>query len=150
MNSKGTSYLLWLSILLGIGGLHRFYNGKMLSGLLWLCTGGLFGVGQIIDLFLIPDMVENYNLKQQAKFSPYAFDRPAIEKTINPPAPLGIRLLKAAQTRNGKISVTQGVIDTGANFTEVEASLLDMAKKGYATIDNDLRTGAVTYVFHEL
>lgn len=150
MNSKGTSYLLWLTIFLGIGGLHRFYNGKMLSGLLWLCTGGLFGIGQFIDLLLIPDMVEQHNLKQQAKFSPYALDRPAIARTIDPPTPLGIRLIKAAQIRNGKISVTQGVVDTGADFAEVEASLLDMTKKGYATIDNDLRTGAVTYVFHEL
>lgn len=34
-------------------GLHRFYAGKFYTGLLYLATGGLFGVGQIIDVVLI-------------------------------------------------------------------------------------------------
>lgn len=158
MNSKGTSYLLWLSILLGIGGLHRFYNGKMLSGVLWLCTGGLFGIGQFIDLFLIPDMVDDHNLKHRARFggSPYAPLQPAISRTVEPKpsklnaSQLGVQLLKAAQTRGGQISVTQGVMDTGADFADVEAALVGMAKKGHADIQNDRNSGAVVYVFPEL
>lgn len=34
-------------------GLHRFYVGKIGTGLLWLGTVGLFGVGQIVDIVLI-------------------------------------------------------------------------------------------------
>jgi hypothetical protein len=44
---------LVLCALLGYLGIHRFYVGKIASGILWLCTGGLFGVGYIIDLILI-------------------------------------------------------------------------------------------------
>ena len=61
MKSTGTSYLLWLLCLLGFCGIHRFYNGRIITGLIWLFTGGLFLIGQIIDLFLIPGIVEDAN-----------------------------------------------------------------------------------------
>jgi hypothetical protein len=38
---------------MGICGIHRLYSGQILSGLLWLVTLGLLGIGQIIDLVLI-------------------------------------------------------------------------------------------------
>lgn len=156
MNSKGVSYLLWLSILLGLGGMHRFYNGKMLSGCLWLLTGGLFGIGQLIDLFLIPDMVDAHNLKRVSRLggSPYAPGQPAIARLVQSPQQreeqLRMQLLKAAQNRGGKISITQGVADTGADFGEVEMTLLGMAKKGHADIQNDPQSGAVVYSFPAL
>jgi TM2 domain-containing membrane protein YozV len=38
---------------IGLGGIHRFYVGRPLSGLLWLCTGGLCGIGTVYDLIMI-------------------------------------------------------------------------------------------------
>jgi len=55
------AYLMWLPMFLGFAGIHRFYAGRWASGLLWLATGGLCGVGQIIDLVFIPRMVQDYN-----------------------------------------------------------------------------------------
>lgn len=155
MERKQTSYLLWLTIFLGFGGLHRLYNGKIATGVLWFLTWGMFGVGQVVDLLLIPDMVDEHELRRRAKYGLlYDPTQPAVTRTLEPaPAtqvPLRIQLLKAAQTRGGKLSVTQGVVDTGADFTEVEAELMAMAKKGYAGIENDPNTGAVVYDFHEL
>jgi hypothetical protein len=45
----------------GFCGIHRIYNRKPLTGFLWLFTLGLCGIGQLIDLLLIPGMVEGVN-----------------------------------------------------------------------------------------
>ncbi len=63
MRSTGTAYLLWLFCLLGFCGIHRFYAGKVLTGLLWFFTFGLLGIGQLIDLILIPGMIDRSNLR---------------------------------------------------------------------------------------
>lgn len=52
-HSKLIGYLLWA---FGFTGAHRFYFGKPISGTIWFCTLGLFGLGWLIDLFLIPAM----------------------------------------------------------------------------------------------
>ncbi|HDZ57143.1 MAG TPA: TM2 domain-containing protein [Pseudomonas xinjiangensis] len=52
-HSKTVGYLLWI---LGFMGAHRFYYGKPWTGTLWFFTLGLFFVGWIVDLFLIPSM----------------------------------------------------------------------------------------------
>ena len=43
----------WLCLFLGWAGAHRFYVGKVGTGLIWLCTMGLGGIGWILDLIMI-------------------------------------------------------------------------------------------------
>ena len=50
---KSIGYILWL---FGFTGSHRFYYGKPISGTIWFFTLGLFFIGWLIDLFLIPAM----------------------------------------------------------------------------------------------
>lgn len=52
-HSKLIGYVLWV---FGFMGVHRFYYGKPVSATIWLCTFGVFGIGWLIDLFLIPGM----------------------------------------------------------------------------------------------
>ena len=49
--SKGVALIL--CIFLGPLGIHRFYVGKVGSGILYLFTCGLFCIGWIVDIFLI-------------------------------------------------------------------------------------------------
>lgn len=44
---------LCLCIFLGVFGAHKFYEGKIGMGILYLCTCGCFGIGWIIDIVLI-------------------------------------------------------------------------------------------------
>lgn len=46
---------------LGIFGVHRFYMGKWISGLIWLCTGGLFLVGYLYDYWSLNEQVSQVN-----------------------------------------------------------------------------------------
>lgn len=43
----------FLCLFFGIFGVHRFYEGKIGTGILYLLTGGLFIVGAIVDLIVI-------------------------------------------------------------------------------------------------
>jgi len=52
-HSKTVGYIVWI---FGFMGAHRFYYGRQLTGTLWFFTLGLFFIGWIIDLFLIPSM----------------------------------------------------------------------------------------------
>lgn len=52
-HSKAIGYLLWI---FGFMGAHRFYYGKPWTGTLYFFTLGLFFIGWIVDLFLIPSM----------------------------------------------------------------------------------------------
>lgn len=150
------SYILCAAGFLGIGGLHRLYNGKIATGLLWLCTGGLLYIGQLVDLLLIPGMVDEYeqNLRLKAGLSPLGLpvNQPIVNSQVYRPTgnQLMVQLLEAAESKGGSLTVTQGVKATGASFAEVEKVLREMLKSGYVRIDNDPITGAVTYHFHEL
>ena len=49
--SKWVSFFLCL--FLGVFGAHKFYEGRILLGILYIFTGGLFGIGIIVDLIVL-------------------------------------------------------------------------------------------------
>lgn len=45
----------------GYLGIHRFYMGKIITGIIWLCTGGLFLMGYLYDLWTLNEQISEVN-----------------------------------------------------------------------------------------
>lgn len=53
LSPKSKAITLILCIFLGFFGVHRFYVGKKGTGVLWMLSGGVFGIGWIADIITI-------------------------------------------------------------------------------------------------
>ncbi len=68
-HSVWMGYALWI---LGFLGAHRFYYGKRASGVLYMCTLGLLGVGWVFDLFWMPMLARS--ARRRYYDGPYNYD----------------------------------------------------------------------------
>ena len=144
MKEKGTAYILWAACFLGVAGLQRLYAGKIGTGLLYLFTFGLFGVGQFVDLFLIPRMVEDANnrlalegvdVRQLGRGGARAaLTGKRIPRTTEE---FQVALVQAAMGRGGKLSASEAVSETGRGFKEVKRQLDEMVVNGFIEMDSD-------------
>ncbi|MDC0832028.1 hypothetical protein AY599_26555 [Leptolyngbya valderiana BDU 20041] len=157
-----TSYGLWLvGFIFGtyfrpLKGLHRFYNGQIWTGLLWMIPV-IGDLGSFVDLFLMPNLVDEYERKAKAKLGLSEAGVPlqpqsVVTQTLPTPTKdqKTVKLIRAASTHDGQLSVTQAVMATGMSFVETEQLLMELVKTGYVDVDNDPVSGVVMYRFREL
>lgn len=142
MYSDGPAYAFWCLIFMGLGGAHRIYMGKYGTGILYLLTFGLFGIGQAVDFFRMHALVRDAN-RREGYLLPAEGESPARLPSLRQ------RLVQAARRNGGTLSVTEAVGATGADFPEVEEALREMVVTGYVDVDNAPRTGVVIYRFME-
>jgi TM2 domain-containing membrane protein YozV len=157
----GIAYLLWACGLFGVCGIHRFYLGKTSSGIVWILTAGLCGFGQLIDLLLIPSMVNERNryLWERAhtdKLLTMMETGQHVElntvtnrssKKIEDKSDPMLRLIKAAAANGNVLSIAQAMLATEMPQEEIEQLMQKALRQGIAHVDNDERTGAVRYYF---
>lgn len=150
---EGLGFALWALWIAGLAGIHRIYLGKYGTGILYLLTFGLFGIGQIVDLFRMKSLVREANIREgylpHPRMARQLGDSQPVP-AVAPQKPLRQLLLESAMGHGGAISVTQGVADTGATFEEVEFALDELLKTGYVDVDNAPGTGVVIYRFTEI
>ena len=147
--STGTAFLLWLACIFGLAGVHRFYLKKPWTGLLYLLTFGIFGIGQLVDLFNLRDMVDLQRARNRAlKPAPQRRLLPAPRKSKSERERELRRALRGAALANGGfISVRRAASITGKPLGEVEERLDELVVDGQADIDNHPTTGEVVYTF---
>jgi hypothetical protein len=150
---KSVSYLLWLACLLGVSGLQRIYLGRYVSGAFYIITWGWFGVGQLLDLALIPGMVDDENLKYMALRGGVGYS-PALQGQ-NPivlvnknhsarPDSMEVAILRICRDR-GEATLSDCVIDTGADIKEVKAVIKNLIHEDLLQIHNRDSDGSVVY-----
>jgi TM2 domain-containing membrane protein YozV len=151
---KSVSYLLWLACLLGVAGLQRIYLGRYVSGAFYILTYGWFGVGQLLDLALIPNMVDEENLKYMALRGGVGYN-PAMQGQ-NPIAlvdqgfprqkvdSIDVAILRICRDR-GEATLSDCVIDTGADIKDVKATIKRLIHEDLLEVQNRESDGSVVY-----
>lgn len=177
MRSLTVSYLLAALGFLGVSGVHRFYMGKPVTGIIWFLTGGLFMLGTIYDFITMESQVREANryalpagqgmlppgaVPYQGGYPPnpgyappgyapqgYAPPQDPNADLRDPTVDLELRVLKLARLRGGKLTATSTAAELAIPVAEADAKLTDIAKAGHANVEIT-EEGAVVYDFPEL
>lgn len=162
-----TAYALWCFCLLSICGIQRLYARRYLSGFFYLITFGFFGIGQFLDLFLIPGMIDEENLKIKALYG-YQPNEASFYQTpesivVNLPKreaphatlegqqkePLSEKDIDRAILRTCKdaegATLAEIFLEVDEEYETIENRVQFLMQKNLLTIDNRADDGAVIY-----
>ncbi|MFP4178864.1 MAG: TM2 domain-containing protein [Spirochaetaceae bacterium] len=160
MYSIGIAYLLWLISGFGALGFHRFYLGKIGTGLIYLITGGIFGIGSVYDLITLPIQVREANIRLEyhnALWNRSIRDvggSSTVHKNDGQRGASGRKagiekiILQTAK-RNGGVATPPGVaLEGDYSLDDVKKALDTLVDKGYAELRVN-RNGGMAYFFPE-
>jgi TM2 domain-containing membrane protein YozV len=158
---QSTTYLLWLLSGFGVLGFHRFYLGRIGTGLIWLFTGGLFGLGALFDLFYIPTMVRDENLKlgYREALGPDHFrprnvtpsegtSRASAGSSFASKESLERVILRTAKSNRGLATPAEIALAADIRIDDAKRALEKLVEQGYAEMQVR-KNGQLVYVFPE-
>ena len=163
MYSVGIAYLLWLLSGCGAMGFHRFYLGKIPSGILWMCTGGLGMFGAIYDFFTLPGQVREANMRKALFDQTRGQHRPAgvpdwrYANDAQFKVMGGNRegehpervILKLAKENNGILTVSDVALGADIPIEEAKKCLETLVSKGFAEL-RVRKSGSLVYVIPDM
>jgi predicted transcriptional regulator len=163
MYSLGFAYLLWLLSGFGALGFHRFYLGKIPTGLLWMFTGGLGMFGAVYDFFTLPGQVQEANLRQaifdrafrrnsQPLSGNWRYASDAQARVVNPNEkkdhPERV-ILKIAKENKGILTVSDVALGADIPIEEAKKLLETLVSKGFAEL-RVRKSGSLVYVITDM
>ncbi|MCL1991576.1 MAG: NINE protein [Spirochaetes bacterium] len=155
IKSKATAYILWF--FLGILGGHKFYLGRTGMGLLYLFTGGLFGIGWLVDLFTLGHQVDVYNALYSGRGGVNANQSQNIVVNVAAPtAPAATateavkisadKQILALANKSNALSIRDIVSQTHLEIEEAEEAVKKLVAKGMVK-EQVAADGKITYEF---
>jgi len=160
MYSTGIAYLLWFLSGFGALGFHRFYLGKIPTGLLWMFSFGMCGIGSIYDFFTLGSQVREANYRnvlferrrppgvsdwRYAHDAQYQVMNSKTNKKENPER----AILRIAKENKGILTVSEVALGADISMEEAKKYLEALAAKGYAEL-RVRKSGSLVYVITDL
>jgi predicted transcriptional regulator len=161
MYSVGVAYLLWLISGCGALGFHRFYLGKIPTGLLWMFTGGLGMLGSVYDFLTLPGQVREANIRQAifegrtrnnfGKNTRQSWrnvsdgearivrDKESVERVI----------LRLAKENKGILTASELALSANISIEDAKRDLDAMVSKGFAEL-RVRKSGSLVYTIPDL
>jgi TM2 domain-containing membrane protein YozV len=162
MYSVGIAYLLWLLSGCGALGFHRFYLGKIPTGILWMFTGGLGMVGSIYDFFTLAGQVREANIRnaifsqrqpRQTSGRNWRVVEDGEARVVHGKAhekeSLEHIILKLAKENNGLLTVSEVALAADISVDDAKKDLDALVSKGIAEL-RVRKTGTLVYVIPEI
>jgi predicted transcriptional regulator len=158
MYSTLVAYILFFLSGFGALGFHRFYLGKIGTGLLWMFTGGLVMVGSIHDFLTLPFQVREANIRQAILDDSVKRnvdkkhwrnvddgkmhiirDKESVERII----------LKLAKANKGILTASELALSANISIEDAKKDLDAMVSKGYAEL-RVRQSGSLVYTIPDL
>ena len=138
MKNLLVSYVLAaVGLISPLAGLHRFYLNKPISGIFYVITWGFLGIGTIIDLIRMPDLVDMAN-------HPF-LGSPQQTRRMNSAA-AEQQILKIASRNQGNVTPQMVAMQASFSLSHAKKELDRLKNEGYCTVDID-EDGAEVYHF---
>ncbi len=137
---------MWLLSFI-VPGCHRFYLGKIGSGLLYFFTFGIFGLGTLTDVFRIPRLVREANYSIALERALLA-DTVRVEEKSRPQKKDSIEkvILKTAKANHGTITPSEVALEGDIPIEEAKKYLDKITVKGFAEM-KITKNGVIVYRF---